>query len=802
MPKLFCFLLFIGPAFFSAAQTGVAEKMAAALDSFSFIRPQEKTYLQTDRTAYRAGESIWFKAYTLLNERPSVLSKVIYIDLVDPAGAVIEKNMLKLTGGSAHGVMDIKTGILSGVYYLRCYTMWMLNFPDFISTKKISIVSDQKAAPENSNPAPASVSMRFFPEGGSLVTGVKSLLAFKALNGQGQPVAVSGDIVNAKNEKVASFNSVHNGMGSFELLPGSDGPYKALAQTADGIKKEFPLPAAGDQGIVLSVDNSGAGKLFVKAGRGEKNKDRYNNLLLLAQMNYQLVYMGRFNMEEGLDAAAISKKNLPPGIMQVSILTEDGEPLAERLVFISNHNLQQALLQPGVINTDKRKKNVLTLDAAEFTGLQAAVSVSNAAVETEKYPPGIFSSFLLSSDIKGTVHEPGYYFKDKEPETLQHLDLLMMVNGWRRFNLKEIMANRFPPLHYPFETGLSITGKVLQSNGRSVLKDGKINLMIRGEDSTQVMAEAKTNESSVFVVNDFEFRKSAVVYYQGANAAKPEAVVSVKIDSAYYDTLSLVALNMEASSLAPASAYPEQFLTSPQNTDSTKGKTLREVVLRSKKRSATDSLNLMYASDIFFNSDQTLALNPNISYYDIWQFLRMNVPGIAINQTDTGMQVNFTRYQGIDMFSENASNSSVQFFLNEIPVSISLIESLDPSDVALVKIFKGNTGIALGADRGAIAVYTTKGKTGRDWRQKGFDFFRRSGYSVSREFYAMDHSTINPESLASDIRPTLYWNPGIKIINGKATIEFYNDDLCKKFKVMIEGMDKNGKLLHAEKEIE
>ncbi len=120
----------------------------------------------------------------------------------------------------------------------------------------------------------------------------------------------------------------------------------------------------------------------------------------------------------------------------------------------------------------------------------------------------------------------------------------------------------------------------------------------------------------------------------------------------------------------------------------------------------------------------------------------------------------------------------------------------------MVKIFKGVTGIALGADRGAIAVYTTKGKSGRDWRQKGFDFYKRSGYAAGRDFYEMDHSKIKPESISSDIRTTLYWIPEIKIKDGKAIIEFYNDDVCKKIKVVIEGMDKNGKLLHAEKEIE
>jgi hypothetical protein len=804
MPKFTLSILFLSLSILSFAQTSVPEKIVEALDSFSFLRPQEKTYVQTDRNDYLAGESIWFKTYALLNQKPTILSKVIYVDLVDPTGKVTEKKMLKLTDGSANGVLDIRPDWAPGDYYLRCYTLWMLNFPAFIPEKRIRILNYAKPAREKPKLATnAKVNISFFPEGGNLVTGLKTIVAFKALDENGNPVSVNGEVLNNRNEKIASFKSIHDGMGTFELTPAANETYTAIAQFPGGKQRTVALPAAKNEGITLSVDNTNPGKTFIKVERSEKNKDKYNNLLVTAQINYQVAYMGKLNIDEGLDAAAINKKTLPPGIMQITVLTENGQPLAERIVFVANHSISNSLLTPQAVSLEKRKKNSISFDAGEFLNLLAAVAVTNANSETPGYHDGILSSLLLSGDIRGNINEPGYYFKDKDPVTLQHLDLVMMINGWRRYNLEEIMANKWPPLHYPFETSLSITGKVLQSNGRSALKAGKINLMIKGEDSTNIMSEAKTNENSVFVANDIEFKKAATVFYQGTNINSPEAIVTVKIDSTYFDTLQLSTLNTNiiASSASPA-PYLVELLNEKQKKDTSFGKTLSEVVVRSRKRSEVDSLNTAYASDIFYGSDQTLALNQNINYIDIWQFLRMAVPGIAINQTDTGIQVNFTRYQGVDMFSENASNSGVQFFLNEVAVNVSLIDGLDPSDVAMVKIFKGVTGIALGADRGAIAVYTTKGKSGRDWRQKGFDFYKRSGYASGREFYEMDYSKLKPESISSDIRTTLYWNPEINIKDGKAIIEFYNDDVCKKFKVVIEGMDKNGKLLHAEKEIE
>ena len=279
-------------------------------------------------------------------------------------------------------------------------------------------------------------------------------------------------------------------------------------------------------------------------------------------------------------------------------------------------------------------------------------------------------------------------------------------------------------------------------------------------------------------------------------------IVVVKIDSAYFDTLHSAQLTTRVAENTIKPAQPlQQILSDKINPDSIEGKVLEAVVVKAKKRSETDSLNSVYATDLFYGSDQTLLVSEKINYYDVWQFLRMMVPGIMINQTDTGIQVKFSRYDGLDFFSENVSDQSVQFFLNEVPVNISLIDGLNPSDVAVVKVFKGVSGIALGASRGAIAFYTVKGRSLRDWRQKGFDFFTKAGYSVNREFYQMDYSKINPETTLPDKRMTLYWNPSISIKNGKATIEFYNDDICKKFKIVIEGIDATGKLLHIEKEI-
>jgi hypothetical protein len=806
MTRYFLTFLIILFQFNVVAQT-MPEKIVAALDSFAFIQPQEKAYIQTDRSTYLAGESIWFKAYTILNEKPTILSKILYIELVSEDGKLVDKKMLKLTNGIANGNIDSKSSYTSGNYSLRAYTLWMLNFPEYIFEKKISILNSNNSKKDIKNTSvKQNISIQFYPEGGNLVSSLKSIVSFKATDKNNRPIAIKGDILNAKNEKLVSFESTHNGMGKFEFVPREGEIYKAEIKAENGLQKSVLLPQINLEGIVLTVDNSSLSKTFVTVARNDKNKALYNNLIVVAQINYQVAYLGKLNIDEGLDAVAIPKKNLPAGIMQITILTEDGKPLAERIVFVANHDINQSLITSTNLNTEKRKKNSLAIDVSQFKNINAAIAITNASANSNNSSENIFSSFLLSSDLKGGIQQAEKYFENKESVTLNNLDFVMLTNGWRRYKLEDIIASKFPTLQYPFEMGLTITGKVLESNGKSNLKAGKINLIINGEDSTKIMSQANTNASSTFFIDNIDYKKEATIYYQGTNLNSKEAIVSVKFNPSFFDTLKTGTTKPNEAIFSDeaidGSNYFNKIISEKQRLENEKSKTLDAVIVKSKKSSEQDSLNRQYASDIFYESDQTIPVNTAINTGDILQFLRGIVPGISIIRSDTGTQVNFTRYQGADYFSENGGNAGVQFFLNEVPVSIDVVESLFAEDIGLVKVYKGNTAIALGADRGAIALYTVKGKSTRDWRKKGFDFIKKLGYSIVREFSEIDYSKINPNNEFEDVRTTLYWNPNIKILNGKAIIDFYNDDITKKFKVVVEGIDEDGKLLHIEKELE
>lgn len=792
------FLLLLSCISCSAFSQVTPEQAAKALDSFAFMNPQEKVFVHTDRDVFTAGETIWFKTYVTLDGRLTNLSKIVYVEIANSKGQLVAKRMLHAQNGTAAGDITLNDTLSSGTYVLNAYTLWMLNFPQFIFRKHIAIHNYDKKNATKANTS-ADFSVQFLPEGGNLVAGLESRVAFKAVDPAGMPLKIEGNVVDSKKQIVAAITTQHDGMGSFNITPQANETYTAVISTANGRSKTVTLPAAINEGVVMTVNNDNANRTFVQLNRSENNKAKYNQLLIIAQMNHEVVYTGKVDFDAEMNAAAISKKNLPSGILQITAMDMTGLPLAERLVFINNTPASAIQLQLDTVGTAKRKRNYYTLDLSGYNAISASASVVNADAGASSNSENIITSLLLTSDIKGYIHDPGYYFSSSDGT--KALDLLLLTQGWRRFSWQSVVKNQHPTLRFPFETGLAIKGKLTAADGKTGVANGKMELITKGDDSTTILSTATLNAKNEFAVYDLNFQQSATVFYQGTNMNRQGALVKAAFYPSYFDSLTKPKSTLEIDKYASQSLtdYWNNLLREKRVADSAQGKTLAAVTVTARKRSPTDSLNRLYATEVFHNSDQTLPLDSNTHYISIWQFLNRQVPGISITNTDTGKRVYFDRYAGLDAFSEGGG-SSVQFFLNEVPVSVDIIDALHPDDVGMVKVFKGNTAIILGADRGAIAVYTKKGASARDWRKRGFDSFKLSGYSVVREFY---HPGASYEANMVDKRVTLYWNPELKQnANGKAVISFYNDDFAKRFIVVIQGIDKDGKLLSVEKIVE
>jgi len=804
---------------FSIAQASdtLPVKLAAKLEKWLKNYPTEKLYLHTDKSAYIAGETIWYKAYLTLDNAPTYLSKIIYVEVVDDKGKVVDKQMRPLVNGSTHGDIAIDRNLPTGNYSVNAYSLWMLNFESFIFRKNIRIYNaDYKAKAGNGKVAQTDFSLQFFPEGGDLVEGLKTTVALYSVNNQGLPIATKGFITDESGKQVAPFETTAKGYGKVEITPVSGQVFYA-AVNYGGVQKKIKLPLAKKEGIAISVNNLNANRTFVQVQRSIANPAKYNNLWVFAQMYGKPVFVGLVNFSEDATGMSIQKKTLPSGVLHITVFDNEGNPLAERLAFVNNHNLNILNIATDSFSLKQRGKNKFTLDLSVFTDPSVSVAVTDADVASGIHQENnILSNLLLTSDIKGYVHQPGFYFKDKNPETVEQLDLLMMTHGWRRFRWEDVMKEKDLALQYPVESGISVTGKLTVPQSTKAITAGHVDIVTKGEDSTTILSKAIVNANGDFGVTDLNFKQRATLYLQGSRQDNKNAFVDVIVNKAYIDSLrfSKFTPTIDLDTVAAGSREDTKLknLLAEEVAKNRLGSTLANVTISTKKVSRIDSLNNTYASAMF-QMGQNLEITAS-HYLSIWQFLREQVNGLVVEGDLNNPNVYFNRFAGTRIFAsqleEEGTNmaggmesNGITYYLNEINVSNDVINTIHPSDVAMIKVFRGPEGAALGMNEGGIAIYTKKGlpsktRTG----EKGFFTERKLGYAVTREFFNPDYS-VPVDASYTDNRTTLYWNPNLRTDKaGKATIRFYNNDSTKKYKIVVQGIDKKGSVVLKEQIIE
>ncbi|HUS01303.1 MAG TPA: hypothetical protein VMY77_06230 [Chitinophagaceae bacterium] len=787
----------------TANTQSLPEKLGVALDSLDQTYPQEKIFVHTDRSIYNIEETIWFKAYTVLDGIPSILSRIIYIELVNQTGSVIEKRMLPLNNGNAYGDIFINKELPPGTYTLNAYSLWMLNFPEYIFQKKITIYNpDTKALPEAPD---GNIRLLFMPEGGDIIEGLTSKVAFKITDINGDPVDAAGDIINSKNNKVVSIKTIHDGMGVFELLPEKEEQYKAVF-SVNGRKISIDIPKPKKEGITLSVDNESLNTIYFHMQRSQLNSSAYNSLYFVGRMNNSIIYSTQINFDEGKTAGGINKKKFPSGILQLTVFNESGIPLVERLVFINNYQVPDIPFTTDSQAKGKRQKNKYTIDLSLFKNISASVSVVNYKADSSIYDDNLLTSLLLTSEIKGLIKEPGYYFKDKKPETIKNQDLVMMTHGWRRIVWKKIIEHDSLKLKYGIESDITIKGIITRLNGKT-LANSRMDFITKTEDSTTILSSINIDSKNEFVLSGLNFKKTASIYYQGTNNKKEKELTAVKFLHSHYDTLkrsNYFFVRKSTPEKISVGSYYQKLLAEKNEKVLAMGKVLKEIVIKSKRLSKEDSLTKIYANDFFINSEYTIALTDQ-KIYSVWQYLQSRISGITVGRNEFGETTVFLRNHGFNSDSTPSMfiadpTTNIDFYLNEIKVSKETIESIDPLDFVLVKIWKATSSATIGSEQGAIAFYTEKGKISSLWKVKGFDMINKEGYSVSREFVAMDYKYIPADSVIHDVRPTLYWNPNLKPDkNGQVSIQFYNDDEAAELKITLMGIDQEGRVVSQQK---
>ncbi|ULQ51552.1 hypothetical protein [Flavihumibacter fluvii] len=768
--------------------------------------PQEKLYFQFDKSSYNPGETIWFKAYLTSANLLSTISKNLYAELYDQQGKLLQRKISPFAMAGAAGGFELPTDLADSVLYLRAYTNWMLNFDTtFLYYKTIPIFTEKTATAKKTVAAPVTT-LQFFPEGGDLVQGIESFVAFKATDARGLPVKVSGDIVDAKGAKIIPFTTAHDGMGKFLFKPEPGNQYKAVWKDAAGKQQQSNLPAAKNKGIVLSAYVV-ADAIQFTIKRQEDGAADYPSVNIVAQMQQQLIYEAKANLSNSIGVrASIPLENIPTGIVQITLFSPDNKPLAERIVFVNRQDYYFITdLNTPVKSFQKRAKNVIQVDVPDTLICNLSIAVTDLGVNPAH--PGeedIFSHLLLTSDIKGYVHNPGYYFSSEADSVARHLDLVMMTNGWRRFKWEDVLADKWPVITHQPENYITFEGSI-----SGLTKSELINQELTGffilKNSGQQMMQIPVGRDGKFTVPGLFYYDTAKLYYQFNNdknkVLTTKAIIDIKNNFLQRPAGFTADPVWSSRIFRPESQVLNRNIQmARKNNDildvERKVKTLANVTVVAKQKSNKQKMEEEYVTGFFSGGDgYTFVLEDDPSAngsLSVLTYLQGKVAGLQISGAGTQISMNWR-------------GSTPTLFYNEMQSDVQLIQNLTMSDVAMIKVFKPPFfGAPGGGSGGAIAVYTKKGAKTNTANIKGLSFSKVPGYLAEKQFYSPDYSLAETDRSQEDNRTTLYWNPFLltEKNNRRIFITFYNNDVTKKFRVIVEGLNVEGKLTRIEKIVE
>lgn len=784
-----------------------AQHLDSMINVYGERFPQEKVHIHFDKALYNPGETIWFKAYLFSGLLPSGISRNFYTELIDPnSGKVLQRKVTPLFEGSTAGSFDLPQTLALPSVTFRAYTTWMLNFDTaFVYTKNIRIVGKSTVA--DKKPADNKTVLKFFPEGGDMVTELSNPVAFKAVDRFGFPVGVKGVVKSSKGAVVANFNSVHDGMGRFDLEPQPNTTYYAEWTDEKGKSYKTDLPAARPAGALLQLIGSEKLLSFI-IKRSNNTTPENQRFYLVGNMYQQVVYKATINLSNNfMTSGTIPLTELPSGILEMTLFNSNWQPMAERIVFINKEDyLFDAAINVGVKNVNKRGKNVITVEVPDTLRSNLSISITDAEM-ADKGEDNIVSRLLLSGDLKGYVHEPSYYFNVVDDSTRYYLDLVMLTNGWRRFKWEDLAAGKLPVLKYPRDNYLSLRGEVLGVPTSQIPPGTSINAFMEAKDSSRQFFAMPLDSRGQFKEEGLIFFDTVKVYYQfnkdkrlteratvSFNNGTLRGQSTLPLDSAWRIPVPLDTSALNRSKFMAAEADRIRPELAKQV------KTLEAVTVKARQKSQKDLMDEKYARGLFAGGDAIsfdMVNDPFAqSATNIFQYLQGRVAGLQINMN------------GANGPSLTWRQSATSLFLDEMPVDASMIQNIPVSDIAYVKAFRPPFfGASGGGSGGAIAIYTRKGNDAKASNASipgGMEKNLLAGYAPLKEFYSPDHSKEAALYDVPDVRSTLYWSPYLLTdkANRRVTITFYNNDVTKRVKVVMEGMNEEGRLARVEKLLE
>lgn len=629
--------------------------------------------------------------------------------------------------------------------------------------------------------------LQLFPEGGALLQGVENQVAYKAVGLDGMGVEVNGLIFDSKGTFVAEMGPSHLGMGTFVFRPLPEETYYADV-SCQGTVKRVSLPASLAMGtaVIAAQNDENMAFKIVSVGVIPQNE----SYTLLMHSRGRVVYSKQIAPADMNNLFSLPKASLPEGILTM-VLFRGNQPVSERQVFVPNAARRfHIAFTPDKEKYGKRSLVKMRITTTDAQGTPIPASLSLAVTDDEQAPvdalqSNIFSSLLLTSDLKGNVEDPGYYFP-LVPDTTgvvdYRTDVLMMTQGWARFNAQDVAEGRNPSVEFPVEISSSISG-VLRNLVGLARNASLVMFVPKGKPGNQVFLENTDNQGR-FLFTGFEYPDSTFYVLQ-ARGLGGSTNVFATFDSDKVP-LTFPAYFERSRSRIYSTNYLKQSLEMFRYDPDARMILLDEVEVTTQRRLFPDEPLLeMMASSV---SSSAVFTEQRIMEYNagsIFQLLLMS--GVPLADEAQG---------SIRLRLNSAGNPTILIDGAERDIDyIQTVVRLEDIE-ALIIMRDGNEALMWGdnaATNGAIYIKLKRGAK-NEVQSPGVFVYMPLGYYKAREFYVPKYDV--PETLRSvipDFRSTVYWNPAvITDSTGVAQVEFYTADPATTYTMTAEGLTANG----------
>ncbi len=637
----------------------------------------------------------------------------------------------------------------------------------------------------------------FFPEGGYLIDETNSSIAFKAINKNGTSEYITGEVFDEKNNFITDLKTLHEGMGVFTLTPQKNKNYYAVCRNTHNIEKRIDLPPVMDNTYTIKAVWKEHNLLLSVNKPGTLSRTIPLNLLI--HCRGQLLYFSEWDFSN--EIMTLPQNMLSTGVLQILLLDNELNPLSERLVFCQNTNQTKTKFQTDQNNYKTRQKVSALMQVRNSKNNPISGNFSVSVTDNQDILPhttnNILTSLLLTSDIKGFIENPSFYFNPNSRQASKALDILMMTQGWRRYDIPNSLKGNYQTPNILFGEDGQIKGYVKGYwRGKPV---GNSNVSIASFDPLY-MNMTTTNSDGLFNFGDLEYPDSTRFVIQALNQ-KGKDGVELDVKEELYS--------------ATAKHLP---FSNHDKTKSSDNK-IENYVKKADLKYIYENGNRM----VYLDEVEVRALSPDKEKENNSLYSRLSSKRFTSKEIENalkidvllgqvaGLRVSTIQKEGEPRRKVALIRNAMSFSKGYVPAMIIIddviMEFFDLDDIILndieqIDILKGNQAAILGSSGmgGAIVITTKKGsnKTGAI-KKFNIKTIYPLGFQKPAEFYSPKYEAkkqINDKT--PDLRTTVFWKPDVIVSEkGEANFEFYTaDSENTEYSVVIEGVTDEGEIIH------